>query len=207
MSLFKLRWRYAFSLLLFSLVAGSIGWYVWNQERHYRNFLAVKEGVLYRSGQLSPKGLERVIYEYNIGTVVSLRGNTQGKQNHSVEWEEKLCFKNFVHHVALPLGSTEQRAQESPGDSFKLVDNAAQQFLDIMSDPITYPRPILVHCLAGKHRTGMMCALFRIEKQGWTKEQAIAEMKALGYDDFTSYDPVRDYVVNWAGRSPSRSTR
>lgn len=199
-SLFKLSWRWMLSLLLFLLVTSSIGWYAWNQQRHYRNFLTVKAGILYRSGQLSHKGLERVIYEYNIGTVVSLRGNTQGKQNSSVEWEEKLCFKNFVHHVALPLGSTEQRAQNSPGESYKLVESAAQQFLDIMSDPVTYPRPILVHCLAGKHRTGAMAALFRIEKQGWSKEQAIAEMKALGYDDFTSFDPVRDYVVNWSPR-------
>jgi tyrosine-protein phosphatase SIW14 len=191
------RWRYYLGLSLLIAVACSITAYAFHQRRHYRNFLVVKPGVLYRSGQLSPKALERILYEHNIGTVISLRGNTQGQQNSSVEWEERLCFKNFVHHIALPLGSTEQRAQVSPGDSFKLVDTAARQFLQIMSDPVTYPRPVLVHCLAGIHRTGVMAALYRIEKQGWTKEQALAEMKALGYDDFIQYDPVRDYVVNW----------
>ncbi len=187
-------WWLATALLL--CVVSSITWYAWNQQRHYRNVLAVKPGVLYRSGQLTRKGLERVLYENNIATVVSLRGNVQQiHTNH--DWEESLCFKNFVHFISIPLGSTEQRAHPSPGEAYQLIDSAAQQFLEIMSDPVTYPRPVLIHCLAGVHRTGVMSALFRMEIEGWSKERAIAEMRALGYSDFTSYDPLRDYLVNW----------
>lgn len=192
-------WRYWLSTSLIVCVVTSIAWYAWNQERHYRHVRVVKPGVLYRSGQLTKKGLERVLYENNIATVISLRGNAQGQPS-THHWEEAVCFKNFVHYVSIPLGSTEQRAHPSPGESFQLIDTAARQFLDIMTDPVTYPRPVLVHCLAGVHRTGVMAALFRIEKEGWTKERAIAEMRALGYDDFTSFDPLRDYLIHWKAK-------
>ena len=37
--------------------------------------------------------------------------------------------------------------------------------------------PVLVHCQHGADRTGTMCALYRIAIQGWTKKEAIREMR------------------------------
>lgn len=197
MRLLVTRWQWCLSLFLTISVACSIGWYAWHQEKYYRNLVTVQPGILYRSGQMTPQGLERIIYEYNIGTVVNLRGSDTLKLSHSTDWEEKLCFKSFIYFVSIPLGSTELRDHSSPGESQQLIDQAAKRFLEIMADPVTYPRPVLVHCLAGVHRTGVMTALYRMEQQGWSKEHAIAEMKALGYHDFTSYDPLRDYLLDW----------
>jgi protein tyrosine/serine phosphatase len=39
----------------------------------------------------------------------------------------------------------------------------------------------LVHCQHGKDRTGGIVAVWRVLYQGWTKEQAIAEMEQGGY--------------------------
>lgn len=36
--------------------------------------------------------------------------------------------------------------------------------------------PVLVHCEHGVHRTGVMCLIYRIALQGWTKEEALKEM-------------------------------
>jgi protein tyrosine phosphatase (PTP) superfamily phosphohydrolase (DUF442 family) len=47
-------------------------------------------------------------------------------------------------------------------------------FLKIATDESR--QPIFVHCRHGSDRTGMMCAIYRIVVQGWTKDQAIAEM-------------------------------
>ena len=41
--------------------------------------------------------------------------------------------------------------------------------------------PVLVHCQHGADRTGSMCALYRIMRQGWKVEDAITEMKDGGY--------------------------
>lgn len=190
-------WRWLLSFFLLLGVLGSISGYAYYKNRSYRNLQTVKAGVMYRSGQLSPKVLERVIYEYNIGTVINLRGADPVHQNDSVLREEQLCFRNFTQFVSIPLGSTEQRKPVSPGEAHELIEQAVQQFLDVLNDPVNYPRPILVHCLAGIHRTGVMIALYRMEHEGWTKEQALAEMRDQGYKELNQYDPLRDYVQAW----------
>lgn len=53
------------------------------------------------------------------------------------------------------------------------------QFLQIVTDEKRYP--ILFHCQHGADRTGIMCAIYRIALQGWSKEDAIREMKDGGY--------------------------
>ena len=42
---------------------------------------------------------------------------------------------------------------------------------------------IYFHCAHGKDRTGTMAALYRIEVDGWTADQATQEMQAFGYRD------------------------
>ncbi|MGE8498869.1 MAG: dual specificity protein phosphatase family protein [Pseudomonas sp.] len=41
--------------------------------------------------------------------------------------------------------------------------------------------PVLIHCKHGQHRTGLIAALYRVVYQGWTKEQALAEMRLGGF--------------------------
>ena len=41
--------------------------------------------------------------------------------------------------------------------------------------------PVFVHCAQGKDRTGIMTALYRINKYGWNFEQAYSEMRKKGY--------------------------
>jgi protein tyrosine/serine phosphatase len=175
----------------------SIAWYSRSQERDYRNLHTVKEGVLYRCGQLTPKGLERALHELNIGTLVNLRARDAKRANDTTEWEAKLCEKNFLHFVAIPLGSPEQPDKVTRADAERIIEDSVRQFLAILDSPERYPRPILVHCLGGVHRTGVMVAIYRMEYEGWSKEKALAEMRDLGYRDFESYDPLRDYALNW----------
>lgn len=53
------------------------------------------------------------------------------------------------------------------------------RFLRLAMDPAR--QPILVHCQHGADRTGTMCAIYRVVVEGWTKEEAIREMKEGGY--------------------------
>ncbi len=52
-------------------------------------------------------------------------------------------------------------------------------FLKAVTD--TNNLPVFVHCQRGADRTGMMCAMYRIVVCGWTKPDAIKEMKQGGY--------------------------
>jgi protein tyrosine phosphatase (PTP) superfamily phosphohydrolase (DUF442 family) len=57
-------------------------------------------------------------------------------------------------------------------------------FLKIVTD--TNNLPVFVHCQRGADRTGTMCAMYRIAVCGWTKPQAIDELKNGGY----AFSPV-----------------
>jgi protein tyrosine/serine phosphatase len=64
-------------------------------------------------------------------------------------------------------------------------------FLKAVTD--TNNLPAFVHCERGADRTGTMCALYRVVVCGWTKSEAIAEMKAGGF----GFNPVWQNLVDF----------
>ena len=49
------------------------------------------------------------------------------------------------------------------------------QFLTLVRDPAH--QPVYVHCKEGRHRTGVMTAIYRMVTDGWTADRAFREMK------------------------------
>lgn len=43
------------------------------------------------------------------------------------------------------------------------------------------PKPLVIHCRSGSDRTGLIIALYRIIDQGYSKDEAIEEMKYGGF--------------------------
>ena len=67
-----------------------------------------------------------------------------------------------------------------------------------MDDPANHP--VLLHCRAGLHRTGVLAAVYRMEYQGWTPAQAIDELKAYGFGEFpcsSANDYITQYVLTF----------
>jgi protein tyrosine/serine phosphatase len=52
-------------------------------------------------------------------------------------------------------------------------------FLSVVNDPAR--QPVYVHCVGGRHRTGVMTAVYRMTHDGWTPDQAFKEMKQYKY--------------------------
>lgn len=80
------------------------------------------------------------------------------------------------------------------------TDEQVELFFKTVLDPDR--QPVFFRCAHGKDRTGTMAALYRIEIDGWTPEQAIEEMQAFGYNDWfqdlIAY--VRDYRPRGFGK-------
>src|SRR5437867_6702554 len=57
-------------------------------------------------------------------------------------------------------------------------DASVTQFLKLVNDPVNWP--VFVHCQGGRHRTGVMTAVYRINQDGWTADRAYDEMKLYG---------------------------
>ena len=53
-------------------------------------------------------------------------------------------------------------------------------FLAIVNDPAN--QPVFVHCHVGRHRTGVMTAIYRLAIDGWTADRAYAEMKQYKFE-------------------------
>ena len=49
------------------------------------------------------------------------------------------------------------------------------EFMRIVNDPAN--QPVDVHCVGGRHRTGVMTAAYRMSEEGWTADRAFKEMK------------------------------
>ena len=140
-----------------------------------RNFHVVQEGVLYRSGQLTPAAFERVVRDRSIRTVVTLRPVRDSDSN-SDAWEGDVCRTCGINHVR--IAPPQERA-----DGHESLNHVARAFLTVMDDPANHP--VLVHCLAGRDRTGAMCAVYRMEYDRWAPERALEEMGIGGFNPDT----------------------
>jgi protein tyrosine/serine phosphatase len=106
--------------------------------------------------------------------------------------------------------SYEKRAAEAAGmqyvnipmsDSSRPSDSQIEQFLKLANDPAT--GRFFVHCAGGRHRTGVMGAVYRMSHDGWDFDRAYKEMK--DYDFYTrwGHGSLKDYVQDYYGHQQS----
>lgn len=181
------------ALLIGTLVLGSPFVYRWHQKRQFRNFRTVRTNVLYRSGQLSLRGLKRICHDYGIRTVITLRETHVPGTPHPDAEEEAWCRKMDIHHFRLT-----PKCWSAPDGSVPAEENV-QKFLQIMDDPKYHP--VLIHCFAGEHRTGAYCCVFRLEYDRWSHADALNEMRQCGYENLDEEDDVRTYLENYQPRT------
>jgi protein tyrosine/serine phosphatase len=100
-----------------------------------------------------------------IKTVVDLRNDPESYEKRDVE-------ALGMRYVNIPMSDTEypQGAQ---------VD----QFLKLIDDPAT--GKLYIHCAGGRHRTGVIGAVYRFNHDHWNYDQVYAEMK--NYDFYTRW--------------------
>lgn len=166
------------------------------RSEEYRNFRVVVPGVLYRSGQMSPEGFERVFREFGIKTVISFRGVRDDGRDTDDEAEVEVCRRLGVQFVRFPLADWE------PVDGVIPADQNVSRFLAMMDDP-NVEKPVLVHCFAGIHRTGSHCAVYRMTHCGWNCDEAIREMEAMGTSRTTFAPNLIDYLRNYSAPANS----
>ena len=79
---------------------------------------------------------------------------------------------------------------------------AVTQFLKLVDDPEN--QPVFVHCEGGHDRTGVMTAIYRVTHDGWTSQQAYAEMKRFGFDG--ALTTLKEFFFDYARHSATRTT-
>jgi tyrosine-protein phosphatase SIW14 len=164
-----------------------------HRNTHARNLRVVEEGVLYRSGQLTPDGLEEVVRERGIRTVITLRAARDDSDPHPDAWEEEFAKKHRLNYRRIiPRVWGRDKRGDVP------AEESVRQFLEVMDRSKNYP--VLVHCFAGIHRTGTMVAIFRMEYHRWPAERAIAEMQLCGFDPLDMQQHIEPYLRGYVPR-------
>ena len=73
------------------------------------------------------------------------------------------------------------------------------RFLAVVNDPAH--QPVFVHCVGGKHRTGVMTAVYRMTQHSWTADQAFKEMKRFKFGPDFLHPEFKKFVYGY--RAPA----
>jgi protein tyrosine/serine phosphatase len=124
----------------------------------------------YRGAQPSDEGM-RELERLGVKTVVNLRAVNSDRDEIG---DAGLAYE----HISFKAWHAE--------------DEDVVRFLRIVTDPAR--KPVFVHCQHGADRTGMMTAIYRIAVEGWSKEDAIAEMTQGGFGFHAIWKDLVEYV-------------
>jgi protein tyrosine phosphatase (PTP) superfamily phosphohydrolase (DUF442 family) len=133
-----------------------------------KNFFQVTTN-LYRGAQPTAEGM-KALKALGIRTVINLRAWHSDKDELAGTGLKSVRFETKPWHAEM---------EDVVG------------FLRAATD--TNNLPVFVHCQRGADRTGMMCALYRIAVCGWTRAEAIDEMKNGEFE----FNPAWHDLVNF----------
>ena len=165
---------------------------------HAKRLREIVPGRFYRSGQLTAEGLAEVKERFGIRTVLNVQDDYPDPDVARSFWdwrtvkEHELCERLGMRYVTIAPDLVPRHlvGERRPA--------AIDQFLALMDDEANYP--VLIHCRAGLHRTGVLSAVYRMEYQGWSPAAAFRELKAHGFGPFActaANDYVQQYVLTY----------
>ena len=130
----------------------------------------------YRGARPKPEDF-RNLAALGVKTVIDLTDNSRDREQPAVEGAG-------MRYVNIPIVDKAYPSAEQ-----------VSAFLKVANNPAT--GKFYVHCAGGRHRTGIMGAVYRFNHDHWNYDQAYAEMKQ--YDFYTSngHGKQLDFVQNY----------
>jgi hypothetical protein len=168
---------------------------------HGKRFREIEPGRVYRAGQMTAEGFIDMVERYGLQAIVNVQDDVPDPDlewsywNRSTIKESELCRSLGVRYIHLAPDLVAR--QDSPEKRPQVID----EFLAVMDRPENYP--VLIHCRAGLHRTGVLAAVYRMEYQGWSPAAAFRELRAHGFGEAActaANEYVSQYVLTYKPR-------
>jgi len=183
-------------IIFVAIVAVAAGAYkIYDVYFNYR-FMEISENKVYKSGVIPPDKIDDYVKKYNIKSIVDLRGPvTKDKINNPESWTS--------------INAEKQAASKIPGLNYYNIpseqvpkkDNL-DKFYKVMDNPENYP--VLIHCYHGIGRAQVYSAVYRIEYEDYSNEDA--RNKAAFPVIFSSFDngtPKGEFLKSYVSRKDS----
>lgn len=177
-------------VLLIAAVFGAK--YVYDMHINH-NFETITEGKVYKSGVIPPDEIADYVKKYKIKSIVDLRfpGTGDDVNNPEVPAEltaEKEAVAKIEGVNYFNNGSDQVPKQKNLDTFFKIMDNKDNY-------------PVLIHCYHGVGRAEMYSALYRIEYENWTNEEARQGVRALvKWSSFDDGKPKGEFLKAYQSR-------
>lgn len=168
-----------------------IGYYVYFVHFNF-NVTEISEGKVYSSGVIPPDKIDAYAKKLKIKTIIDLRDSSvQDELNPAVQAEidaehQAVDAIEGVNHINIP-------SRQIPDD--QTVDD----FLEVMSDSSNYP--VLIHCYHGTGRAVLFSALYRVEFEDFSTEEARKNSRFIvPFSNFDKNSPKGKYLKNYEKR-------
>jgi protein tyrosine phosphatase (PTP) superfamily phosphohydrolase (DUF442 family) len=160
-----------------------------------------KSCLIYRGAQPEKEGIV-TLREKGVRTIINLRNDPDPREE---EWA-KAAGMRYVNIPSNPL------SPKLPDVQKYLQIVGGQPAAPFVSEPVE--GPIFVHCYAGRDRTGLFVAAYRVAEQDWPTDQAIHEFDAYGHNrllfpqihQFLRKTPTEELIRRDGDHSPSKSS-
>ena len=121
-----------------------------------------------------------------VKTIIDLTDNSR-------EYEQSAVERAGLRYVNIPMVDK----------SYPSMDQI-NQFLKVVDDPST--GKFFVHCAGGRHRTGVVGAIYRFTHDRWNLDQALAEMDQYEFGSGYGHGKQRDFVKDYWRQFQTRQT-
>jgi protein tyrosine/serine phosphatase len=115
-----------------------------------------------------------------IKTVIDLRDDAQAYEKPAVE-------ALGMRYVNIPMSDKDYPREEQ-----------IEAFLKLANNPET--GAFYVHCAGGRHRTGVMGAVYRFTRYGWNYDRVYREMKDFDFYTRWGHGDMKKYVQDYSQR-------
>ena len=139
---------------------------------HIKNF--GRTNVNYYRGAQPDSRAYPALAALGIKTVIDL--TRDGKAD-----EKGLVERTGMKFYRIPLTTSDAPTQADVTEFMRLVSDPANQ-------------PVYVHCQGGRHRTGVMTAVYRMTQDHWNAERAYTEMKKYKFEGFPGHPALKNFV-------------
>jgi len=119
----------------------------------------------------------KVLAELGIKTVIDLTDNSR-------EYEQPAVEAAGLRYINIPMVDKSYPSMDQVNEFLKVIDN-----------PET--GKFFVHCAGGRHRTGVVGAVYRFTRNNWNLEQVLAEMDQYEFDSGFGHGKQKDFVQDY----------